>query len=92
MTALLPLLLLSVLVLCGAVAFAPLHLRNRLRWTLRILVLLCWGAVGLSIWQSASRTAVTLVSPSPARRPEMIDSAIGRRRRCSSRWVARRSW
>ena len=66
-----------MLVLCGAVAFAPLHLRNRLRWTLRLLVLLCWGAVGLSIWQSASRTAVTLVSPSPARRPEMVDSAIG---------------
>jgi carbonic anhydrase len=76
-TALLPLLLLSVLVLCGAVAFAPLRLRNRLRWTLRLAVLLCWGAVGLSLWQSASRTAVTLVSPGPARRPDMIDSALG---------------
>lgn len=77
MTALLPFLLLLVLVLCGAVAFAPLRLRNRLRWTLRLAVLLCWGAVGLSLWQSASRTAVTLVSPGPARRPEMIESALG---------------
>ncbi len=77
MTALLPFLLLSVLVLCGAVAFAPLRLRNRLRWTLRLAVLLCWGAVGFSLWESASRTAVTLVSPGPARRPEMIDSALG---------------
>ena len=76
MTALLPFLLLSVLVLCATVAFAPPRLRSRLRWALRLTVLLCWGAVGLSLWQSVSRTAVALVSPGPARRPDMIESAL----------------
>jgi putative acetyltransferase len=74
-TALLPFLLLSVLALCGATAFGPRPYLGRLRWLLRLAVLLCWVVVGAALWQSAARTAVALVSPGAARRIEIVESA-----------------
>ena len=77
MTALFALLLLAALVLSATLAFAPERLRGRLRWAVRGAVLLCWAAFGVSVWQSLSRTAVALVAPGSARRPDVVDGALG---------------
>ena len=77
MTALFALLLLAALLLSATLAFAPERLRRRLRVSLRLAVLLCWITFGVSVWQSLARTAVALVAPGSARRPDVVDGALG---------------
>ena len=83
MTALFALLLLAALALSATLAFAPERLRGRLRWAVRGAVLLCWVAFGVSVWQSLSRTALALVAPGSARRPDVVEGALGQLARLS---------
>jgi putative acetyltransferase len=76
-TSLFALLLLAALALTAALAFAPERLRPRLRLSVILASALCWLLFAASLKQSVSRTLVALVAPGSARRPDVVNSALG---------------
>jgi putative acetyltransferase len=71
------LLLFLALALTGVTAFVGQRFRPSFRWALRAALVLVWAALFVSLWQIGLRTSLALVAPGSARRPQIIESALG---------------